>query len=103
MSDHTTALLRALGRCFPDHRLTAESIRSRDWASAAFAGVCHEIAFRIEGEGASAAADAFAEGLGDREVPMRRHILVEIALVARTDDAGGGVSMGVEALTIENA
>jgi hypothetical protein len=80
-----------------------EEIRSRSWASATFAGARHELTFRIEGEGAGAAADAFLATLTAAEFDLRGHILADIALVSeeRTDE--GLVRISLEGLTVEDS
>lgn len=103
MNDATSALLRAIRARFEDVTITIEEIRSRSWASATFAGARHELAFRIEGERAHAVADTFLADLESAEFNLRGHILADIGLVsdARPDD-GRSVSIGLEALTVED-
>lgn len=101
MTDATTALIRAIGVTFVTFR--TEEIRSRAWMSATFAGVRHEILFRIEGPTALAEADRFLDGLEDREFELRGHILADIALASRSSDpSDGSVRIGIEALTLED-
>lgn len=105
MKDATSALIRALD--FPDfQRVTVEEIRSRSWASATFSGVRHEVCFRLDGEGADIAADAFLNGMEEREFDLAGHILADIALVSRSDANGTEgplVRIHLQALTIEDA
>ena len=96
MTDATTALIDALDINFIN--LTMEEIRSRSWASATFAGVRHEITFRVEGENAEAEADRFLDGLEESEFDLDGHILADISLVSRTADP---VRISLEALTFE--
>ncbi len=99
-NDSTTALLRAIVGRFPDQRLTVEDVRSRSWASATFTGARHELRFRVEGEGAQAAADAFLADLGTAEFALRGHILADIALVSQQRSADTA-TVSLEALTVE--
>lgn len=102
MNDATSALLRAIRSRFEGLGFTIEEVKSRSWASATFVGARHELSFRIEGEQAQAAADAFLKDLGAAEFRLRGHILADIALVSeeRPDD-GSSVTISVEALTVE--
>jgi hypothetical protein len=103
LNDATTAFLRGISGNFLNFQLTVEEIRSRSWASATFAGARHELTFRIEGEGAGAAADAFLATLTAAEFDLRGHILADIALVSeeRTDE--GLVRISLEGLTVEDS
>ncbi|HEV2747549.1 MAG TPA: hypothetical protein VGW34_09665 [Allosphingosinicella sp.] len=110
INDATTAFLRALGVNFVNfgnlEPVCFEEIRSRSWASATFAGARHEVALRIEGDGANEAADAFLRNLRVAEFELRGHILADIALVAeeRLTSADGApqVRIRIEALTVED-
>ena len=103
-NDATTALLRAFRAQFVNFGPPLfEEIRSRSWASVTFTGARHEVALRLEGEGAEAAAHDFAEKLDVLEFRLRGHILADIALVARESMADGAVRLRLEALTVEDA
>jgi hypothetical protein len=104
LNDATTSFLRGIGGKFDKFALTVEEIRSRSWASATFTGARHELSFRIEGEGAGAAADAFLATLTAAEFDLRSHILADIAFVSeeRSDD-GERVRISLEALTVEDS
>lgn len=103
MTDATTALLRTLN--FVNfHGASIVRIRSRDWNSATFTGVRHEISYRLQGEGAEAAAETFLKGLEEREFGMRGHVLADIALISETrsyEDSGLVILLDLEALTVE--
>ena len=104
LNDATTAFLRAVRVTFGSFALTVEEIRSRSWASATFTGARHELSFRIEGEGAGAAADTFLATLSAAEFDLRGHILADIALVAEErSESGGRVRISLEALSVEDA
>jgi hypothetical protein len=103
LNDATTAFLRAIGGNFDKFVLTVEESRSRNWASATFSGARHELAFRIEGEGAAAAADSFIAGMSAAEFDLRGHILADIGLVCEErNDAGTLVRISLEGLTVED-
>lgn len=104
LNDATTAFLRAIRLAFPNLCLTVEELRSRSWASATFAGARHELSFRLEGDGAAGAAEAFLGTLTAAEFDLRGHVLADIALVseARSDD-GNLVRISLEALTVEDS
>lgn len=98
----TTALLRALRKQFGIVNFVKfERVDSREWASITFNGARHEIAIRLVGPSAQAAADRFLAGLDTSEYRLRGHLLADIALIARerTDD---GVRLEIEALTVED-
>ena len=104
LNDATTAFLRAVRVTLRTFDLTVEEIRSRSWASATFTGARHELSFRIEGEGAGAAADAFLATLSAAEFDLRGHILADIALVAEErSESGDRVRISLEALSVEDA
>lgn len=105
MTDPTSALLHAVRTAVNFVNFTPERLRGRAWASATFSGVRHQISFRIEGDGAVEAADAFLNGLEEREFVLRGHILADIALVSRVEASGPDgplVRIAIEALTIED-
>ena len=100
MTDATTALIKALDVNFIN--LTMEEIRSRCWVSATFAGVRHELTFRVEGESAPAEAHRFLDTLEEAEFELDGHILADISLISRTVDLEGPlVRISLEALTFE--
>jgi len=102
MADATTALLRAVRAMLESAaRFVVEEVRSRSWASVTFAGARHELAFRLEGEGAEAAAARFVAGLDAAEFPLRGHIVADIALVAE-ERRQGCARLRIEALTVED-
>ena len=104
MNDATTAFLRGVSANFLNFRLTVEDIRSRSWASATFAGARHELSFRIDGEGADAAADAFLATLTAAEFDLRGHVMADIALVSEErGDGGDWVRISLEGLTVEDS
>ena len=103
MTDATTALIDAISVTFVTFRtFHMESIRSRSWVSATFAGTRHELTFRVEGEGAQDQADLFLNGIEEAEFDLAGHILADISLISRTvEPAGPLVRISLEALTLE--
>ena len=101
INDATTALLRALRVNFVNFAFRLEEIRSRNWASATFVGARHALTFRLEGEGAEAAAEGLAQGLDFAVTPLRGHILADLALVSQ-ERLADGVRVALEALTVED-
>jgi hypothetical protein len=101
--DATTALLRAIAMNFMNFRFTVDGVISRSWASATFTGARHELTFRVEGDGARAAADAFLADLSAAEFQLRGHIMAEIALLwEERVDGQDWVRIALEALTVED-
>jgi hypothetical protein len=100
--DATSAFLGAIGMNFRNFSFTVEEIRSRSWASATFTGARHELTFRIAGDGAREAADAFLANLSAAEFQLRGHIMADIALLwEERKDGEDGVRISLEALTVE--
>ena len=77
-----------------------EEIRSRRWASVTFQGARHELAFRLEGEGADEAAGRFLSGLDARNFTLRGHLLADVSLVAQ-ERRPGFARIRLDALTVE--
>lgn len=107
INDATGALLRAIHAAFAGFPgATIEEISSRAWASATFAGARHELALRLEGEGAEQAADALTGRLAAAEFRLRGHLVADIALISEergaASDGGAFVRMRIEALTVED-
>jgi len=101
-NDATTAFLRAIRLNLLNFQgFALEEIRSRRWTSATFAGARHELSFRLEGEGAEAAAKSFLARLRAAEFALRGHVLADIALVSEKYDPGR-VTIRIEALTVED-
>lgn len=101
MKDATSELVRALlGVTFVTFGL--EKARSKPWLSATFTGVRHELSFMLDGPAAEAEADAFLDGMEEREFALRGHVLADIGLVSRSSLDGGGVRIALEALTVED-
>lgn len=101
MTDAATALLDAI-RVQAVHfaGFVIEEIRSRRWASVTFQGARHDLVFRLEGEGAEAAAGRFLSGLQARKFELRGHLLADLSLVAQ-ERRPGFARIRLEALTVE--
>ena len=80
--------------------LTFETLSSRPWASITFSGERHRLTLCLPGPGAEAAADAFLDGLAEREFALRGHILADIEAAGVECDADGQVRLTLEALTV---
>lgn len=76
-----------------------EEIRSRRWASVTFQGARHELAFRLEGEGADEAAGRFLSGLDARNFRLRGHLVADVSLVAE-ERRPGFARIRLDALTV---
>ncbi len=101
LTDATTAILQAI-RVQVVHfaGFVLEEIRSRRWASVTFQGARHEIAFRLEGEGADEAAARFLSGLDARNFTLRGHLLADVSLMAQ-ERRPGFARIRLDALTVE--
>jgi|GEM_PF-2831321 len=101
LTDAATALLGAVRVHFVHFAgFELEEISSRRWASVTFRGARLELAFRLEGEGAEAAAGRFLSGLDARALPLRGHILADLRLVAE-ERRPGRARIRLTALTVE--
>jgi hypothetical protein len=103
--DAGTALLRALGASFAAFKgqFRVDELSSRAWASVTFSGARHKVAFTLEGEDASAAAEAFLARIGEAQFELRGHILADVALIAEERaPEGDRASIRIEALTVED-
>lgn len=102
LTDAATALLRALRVHFVHFAgFVLEEICSRRWASVTFRGARHELVFRLEGEGAEAAAARFLGSLRARDFALRGHLLADLSLVAE-ERRPGCARIRLEALTVED-
>jgi hypothetical protein len=102
LNDATGALLQAVRLAFANLTgFVLEEVRSRGWASVTFAGARHELCFRLEGEGADAAADGFVKGLDPARFALPGHILADLSLVS-DERRPGCARIRIEALTVED-
>lgn len=102
LTDAATAFLRAVRVHFVHFAgFVLEEMSSRRWASVTFQGARHRLAFRLEGEGAEAAAAQFLSGLRARDFPLRGHLLADVSLVAE-ERRPGCARIRLEALTVED-
>ncbi len=79
--------------------VTIESSASRPWSSITFHGERHRIALSVPSQ---AAADAFLDGLDDREFILRGHVLADIEATCVKRNPDGDVSVILEALTVDD-
>lgn len=100
--DSGTALLRAVrAQLVSFAGFVLEEMSSRRWSSVTFQGARHELAFRLEGEGAEAAAERFLSRLRARDFRLRGHLLADLRLVAE-ERRPGCARIRLEALTVED-
>jgi hypothetical protein len=101
VTDSTTAFLQAVQvQVVHFARFVVEEIHSRRWSSVTFQGARHELALRLEGEGAEAAAERLLAGLDARNFALRGHHLADISLVSE-ERRPGWARIRLEALTVE--
>jgi len=101
-NDSGTALLMGVRANFPADIFVLEELNSRRWSSMTFAGARHELAFRLEGEGADREASRFLGGLSaTRFPPLPGHLLARISLVSE-ERRPGNARIKIEALTVED-
>ena len=102
LTDAATALLHAIRVHFVHFAgFAIEEMSSRRWASVTFRGARHELAFRLEGEGAEAEAGRFLSGLEARGFELRGHLLANLSLLAE-ERRPGWARIRLEALTVED-
>ena len=104
MTDAATALLQAVRLNIVNFMnftgFALDEIRSRRWASVTFQGARHELAFRLEGEGAEEVARRFLSGLDARNFALRGHLVADISLMAQ-ERRPGLARIRLEVLTVE--
>ena len=101
LTDAGTALLRAVRGAFACFAgFAVEEMRSRRWASVTFRGARHELAFRLEGDGAEAEAERFLAGLTASAFQLGGHILADVSLLGE-ERRPGCARIRLEALTVE--
>lgn len=104
MSPAASGLLRALlSRAGVDRdRILLTDFRSTDWRSLTFTGERHHLELRVPGPGAGAIANLLTCELGEAEFAIPGQIVADIAVDgAMVEHPDGGVSLAIEALTIE--
>lgn len=103
MSRAAAALFRALVKRAgaPGDRIVLTDIRSVDWHSLTMSGERHEIALRVTGSNADAAARAMCDDLPEAEFAIPGLIVADIALARPMFTASNGsIAVAIEALTI---
>ena len=101
LTDSASALLAAVRAHFVHFAgFAVEEINSRCWASATFRGARHELAFRLEGEGAEVAAGRFLSGLAAHRLAIRGHLVARLSLVSQ-DRRPRFARIRLQALTVE--
>lgn len=98
MRDSQSLLLRAL-RDGPHPAPPLRAASSEAWASATFVGARHRFDYE---PACDALANAFADALETTEFCLNGHLVADITVAARTTGPAG-VTLTVEALTVEDA
>ncbi|HYE28216.1 MAG TPA: hypothetical protein VEA61_08275 [Allosphingosinicella sp.] len=102
LTDAASALLRAVQvELLHFAGFVLEEMRSRRWASVTFRGARHELAFRLEGEGAEAAAERFLRGFQARDMALPGHLLADLSLLV-DERRPGCARIRLEAVIVEN-
>ncbi|HEX8572708.1 MAG TPA: hypothetical protein VF759_08150 [Allosphingosinicella sp.] len=102
LTDAASALLAAVRGHFVHFAgFAIEEVISRRWASATFRGARHELAIRLDGDGAEAAAGRFLSGLDARRLTLRGHLVAQVSLVAE-ERRPGCARIRLQALTVES-
>ena len=103
VKDATSALIAGLRAALgAGSGFAVEEVRSRAWASVTFSGARHELALRIDGAGADAAAARFVAGIDAAEIHLDGHLLADLSLVSE-ERRPGCARIRVEALTVCDA
>lgn len=91
---------RALVVALADHLGPLDDLvsKTRDWSSATFTGMRHELSFTITAGDASA---RLATAIGEADLPMKGHFVGDIAVISVKRD-GYVFRVTLEALTIED-
>lgn len=97
--DAATLLRRVLERDAEDRgcTLAVTGAAATRWASATFTGARHRLTLAAADDAALA---AWLAGLGEADLPLRGHLVADIAVVAATR-AAGRAALTIEALTVE--
>lgn len=102
MSRAAAALLRCLlaRTDVSRDRILLSDVRSVDWQSLIFIGERHEMRFHIPGPGAESVFQRLTSGLSEAELSIPGQIVADIR-AEREPCSGDGISVAIEALTIE--
>lgn len=97
--DAGTLLRRALARdaAAAGCRVSVTSAQATRWASATFTGAQHRLT--LEGEDDAVLAE-WLGGVNEADLPMRGHLVADVALVSVTR-GGGRAEIVLEGLTVE--
>jgi len=93
--DVATQLARAIEASRPGAIVLARE--SRPWASVTFSGARHRLTLDA---GAAPGLDAWLSALPEREIPLRGHLVADVA-VASTEQREDGARVVIEVLTVE--
>lgn len=97
--DAGTLLRRAIERDAERHGcdVLVDAVDLTPWASATFAGARHRLTLRGD---PGAAFDAWLARLPEADLPLRRHLVADLALLSVTH-RDGTATCEIEALTVE--
>lgn len=76
--------------------LAIEHSSATRWASVTFTGARHEVRLSVAGD----AGRQWIAGLPEADLPMRGHLVADVAVIAVAQD-GERISATIEALTVE--
>lgn len=79
------------------HGITIDAIESTPWASATFNGARHRVGL---GGRATAELEAWLRALPEAELPLRGHLVADLALLSSETD-GDRLRAEIEVLTVE--
>lgn len=80
------------------HSMTIAHLCSVPWESATFSGARHRLTLRAQ---AAPGAERWLETLPEAELPLRGHLVADLALLSLTPD-GDEVRAEIEVLTVED-
>lgn len=94
-------LIAALLTCAGEQGVLVDA-SFRPWCSATFLGAQHRLTLRIDGEGALARASMLADQLPEADLPIRGHIVADLAVDALREGMDGSALLDLAILTIED-
>ena len=77
-------------------------VESVEWRSLTFNGERHHLRFRISDPESAMIVDRMCDGIGECELSAPGLIVVDIAVVERSELTDGSTSVVIEALTISD-
>ena len=104
MSNAGSALLRLLSARagVPRNRILLTEVESVEWRSLTFNGERHHLRLRVSDPESAMVVDRMCDGIGECELSAPGLIVVDIAVVERSELTDGSTSVVIEALTISD-